>query len=433
MEKLTITLKGVQDKNRPDFVKITMIFYKHPYNRVPKVLGITGLYKHWDQKTQRFKPKTKDAAINNGLLSSAVSKYHQVANIWDEQGQKWTPKDLSHHFDQPRELALKENIIPTVENYYKQWIELKRKNKKNKNGHEVDSEPYAKACERYMGFFARFVSEKYGKAFSSLQFSDITEEFLTSYVYFIEAEGAKKGNGGSLREKLNGIYQVVQRAERKGIPGANLDAFVVTNDKFKGAGDRTPSTISLNLLRAMESMDRSLITEEENMHLDFFLFCFYCGGMAPTDAAHLTWSCINMDRRKITYERMKTPKSARPPFVPRAEMIAKKYQSLCFGDFVLPMFDERHNTEHKRRNRMSYWCGLVNETLRRIVDILGYDEKITWYSARGTYITMMVDKGYKPEIVAEHSGNSVQTIFKFYWKNQQESDIIAELCLEFAA
>lgn len=86
---------------------------------------------------------------------------------------------------------------------------------------------------------------------------------------------------------------------------------------------------------------------------------------------------------------------------------------------------------YPEENRVNHLCGEVNKTLRRIVNLLGYDEEITWYSARGTYITMMVDKKYPPGVVAEHSGNSVITIYKFYWKNQNESDIIAELCEEF--
>lgn len=98
---------------------------------------------------------------------------------------------------------------------------------------------------------------------------------------------------------------------------------------------------------------------------------------------------------------------------------------------MLPIFSARHDTHIRKKNRVNHLCGEVNKTLRRIVNLLGYDEEITWYSARGTYITMMVDKKYPPGVVAEHSGNSVITIYKFYWKNQNESDIIAELCEEF--
>ena len=86
----------------------------------------------------------------------------------------------------------------------------------------------------------------------------------------------------------------------------------------------------------------------------------------------------SMKKRKITYERIKTPKKARPPFVPRAEKIAGKYRSECFSDFALPIFSGKHDTHEKKKNRMNYMCSQVNESLRRIVKLLGYDEEITW-------------------------------------------------------
>ena len=98
----TIMLKGAPDKNRPDMVKITMIIYRPGFNRVPKVLPVTGPFKNWDQGQQRFKPRTENAAANNALLSSTVNKYTQIGNTWDEQGVAWTPKELSHYYDKPR-------------------------------------------------------------------------------------------------------------------------------------------------------------------------------------------------------------------------------------------------------------------------------------------------------------------------------------------
>lgn len=427
----TIRLKGQPDKNRPDFVKITMIIYKDPYPRVPKVLPITGLYKNWDQATQRFRPRTNNATALNAMLAEKIEEFDIIGRTWDKQGVKWTPKQLSHYYDKPREIRLRETVIPSVEEVYKAWIEEIRNTMKMKNGHLVSCEPYARSNERILDFLARFVKEKYTKAFSNIEFTDITEQFLKDYVFFIEAEGAKKKNRGGIRGKLHSLYQVVKRAEKKGVPGADIDVFKCTNEKFKEV-ETIPSTISMRLLRAMESMDRSLLSEDQSYHLDLFLFCFYCGGIAPIDAAYLTWPCIDMKKRKITYERIKTPKKARPPFVPRAEKIAEKYRKERYSDFVLPIFSPKHDTHDKKKNRMNYMCSQVNETLRRIVKLLGSDEEITWYSARGTYITMMCEKGYRPEIIAEHSGNSVQTIFKFYFKNLNESDIIAELCQEYA-
>ncbi len=428
---MNVLLKGKSDPNRPDLVKITMVFYKPGFNRVPKVLKVTGPLKNWDSKTQRFRPKTEGAAANNALLAMEVSKYQQLANDWDAQNVRWTPKDLSHYFDKPREMVLRETVILTVEQVYLNWITETRNTVKMKNGHQVSCEPYANANRRYMDFLARFVKEKYDRSFKTLEFSDITEQFMKDYVFFIESEAAKKGNRGGMREKLHSLYRVVDMAERRHIPGADVGVFVCTNQKFKGV-ETVPATISLKLMKAMESMDRSLLSDEENYHLDIFLFCYYCGGMGPMDAAYLTWRCIDVKRRMIIYERIKTTKKAKPPFVPRAEKIAEKYRNECHGDFVLPIFGARHDDHKKKKSRMTYMCNQVNITLRRIVSLLGSDEEITWYSARGTFITMMIDKGYRPEVVAEHSGNSVRVIYKFYYKNTRQDDIIGELCDEFS-
>lgn len=329
----TLTLKGKPDKNRPDFVKIKMVIYRPGFNRVSKVLSVTGLYKNWDQSQQRFKPKTENAAANNALLSSTLNKYYQIGNAWEDQKIRWTPQELSHYYDKPREVMLRETVVPTVEQVYRKWIDDIRETKKMKNGHEVPCDSYAKTNERVLDFLTRFVKTKYDRAFSNLHFTDITEQFLKDYVFFIESEGAKRGNRGGLRAKLHSLYQVVKKAEKKGIPGADVDVFICTNEKFREV-ETVPSTISFTLLKAMESMDRSLISEAESYYLDLFLFCFYCGGIAPIDAAYLTWPCIDMRKRKITYERIKTPKKARPPFVPRAEKIAAKYRDRCYADYV---------------------------------------------------------------------------------------------------
>lgn len=154
-------------------------------------------------------------------------------------------------------------------------------------------------------------------------------------MFIYRGRGWKKKNCGGIRGKLHSLYQVVKRVEKKGVPGADIDVFKCMNEKIKEV-ETIPSTISMRLLRARESMDRSLLSEDESYHLDLFLFCFYCGGIAPIDAAYLTRSCIDMKKRKITYERIKTPKKARPPFVPRAEKIAEKYRKIAIRTSCCP-------------------------------------------------------------------------------------------------
>lgn len=50
-------------------------------------------------------------------------------------------------------------------------------------------------------------------------------------------------------------------------------------------------------------------------------------------------------------------------------------------------------------------------------------DKITWYSARGTFITKMDEIGFSALTIAEFAGNSVQAIQKHYFKNTKRDEI----------
>jgi len=51
------------------------------------------------------------------------------------------------------------------------------------------------------------------------------------------------------------------------------------------------------------------------------------------------------------------------------------------------------------------------------------DEKITWSTARSSFISRMVDEGYHPLQIAEQVGNSPNTIYKHYYTNTQREKV----------
>lgn len=428
----SVKAKGVQDKDRPDFVKISLVIFKTGYTRVYKVLPITGLWKNWDKATQSFMPKTADANISNALLSETLGRYIQQINLWERQDKNWTPKELKAEFSKTKEQLLKE-VVPTVEQMFQIKIQELQTHTRVKNGHLLTSSVYAKTHEKVLEYLKQFTKEKYGRSFSNYHFPDLDETFLDDYATYIQLDGMKKGNKNGIRTKLNVLYKIVQKAQKRGIQGASLEPFEITDDRFNEE-EPNSKALDMSVIRALENLDPSLFTETELFYIDIFLFCFYTGGIAPIDAAYLTWNCIDVEKRKVTYERVKYPKIARPPFLPRAQKIAEKYRDRCCGDYVLPLFTRTDMTEMQRKSRMNYLSLQVSATLKRAMDVLGITvDNICWYSARGTYITMMLDRKYDPGIVAQHCGNSVLTIYKNYFKNLKERDIIEELCLEFAA
>ena len=66
-------------------------------------------------------------------------------------------------------------------------------------------------------------------------------------------------------------------------------------------------------------------------------------------------------------------------------------------------------------------------TLAKACRLLKIKEKLTWYSARASFITRMVDQGYSPYVVAEMAGNSPMVIYKHYYKNTQGDEILKQM------
>ena len=87
----------------------------------------------------------------------------------------------------------------------------------------------------------------------------------------------------------------------------------------------------------------------------------------------------------------------------------------------------KHTTSSKRQTRVKQISKLVSRTLTKACKMLGITENITWYSARGSFISKMVDSGKLAGVVAEMAGNSPMTIYKHYYKNTKRDEIKLEM------
>lgn len=114
-------------------------------------------------------------------------------------------------------------------------------------------------------------------------------------------------------------------------------------------------------------------------------------------------------------------------FHPKARAITEKYQDKCSANYVLPVIKDSHECDSKRRSRIGSIRGKVNKTLGKITKILKYEDKLTWYSARGTFISEMIASNIHPVDVAAMAGNSPNTIYKHYYKNVDQKQVDAKM------
>ena len=160
-------------------------------------------------------------------------------------------------------------------------------------------------------------------------------------------------------------------------------------------------------------MNRSELSSKEQLYLDLFLFSYYAGGMSAIDVCLLTRNQIKDDL--IIYDRTKYDKQARVIIIDKAAEIIERYRTEADMNYVFPTIKRCNPTQQKLYGRVKRINEKVNQTLQKICDHYGIKLRITWGTARSSYISKMIDEGFHPLQVAELAGNSPQTIYRHYY------------------
>ena len=419
----TINIKGKSNPKDRKMVKLEMIFFKSGYARVPKVLEVTGLLKDWDSKSQSFKVGSYEATTKNKILFDLRTQYLHIADKWEAEERNWSPVQLAHALDEVKTIR-SEVKVKSVQQMI-EFLEAKfREKKKVKNGQIVESTTNAKRYMYLLRVLQQFTKEKYNKAFSTYFFADINEQFLLDFSFWIKERGIQNGNKGGLTHKLRLLRAVCNYARKLEMYGVDMEAFACLGDDIRWP-ETTSKAVSDKVIEKIANVDRTLFTTKENLHLDLFLFSYYTGGMANVDVCNLTWDLIQEDC--IIYERIKFPKTAKPILLKKAREILNKYKGTGYGNYVFPIFTHKHTTTEKKTTRVKQLSSRLSQTLTKACKMLRIRENVTWYSARGSFISKMVDAGNNPYVVAEMAGNSPLTIYKHYYKNTKREEIKREM------
>ena len=419
----TINIKGKSNPKDRKMVKLEMIFFKSGYARVPKVLEVTGFLKDWDAKSQSFRVGSFEATTKNKILFDLRTQYLHIADKWEAEERNWSPVQLAHALDEVKTIK-SEVKVKSVQQMI-EFLEAKfREKKKVKNGQIVDSTTNAKRYKYLLRVLQQFTKEKYNKAFSTYFFADINEQFLLDFSFWIKEQGIRNGNKGGLTHKLRLLRAVCNYARKQEMYGVDMEAFACLGDDIRWP-ETTSKAVSGKVIEKIANVDRTLFTAKENLHLDLFLFSYYTGGMANVDVCNLTWDLIQKDC--IIYERIKFPKTAKPILLQKAREILNKYKGKGYENYVFPVFTHKHTTTTKKTCRVKQLSTRLSNTLTKACKMLRIKENVTWYSARGSFISKMVDAGNNPYVVAEMAGNSPLTIYKHYYKNTRREEIKREM------
>lgn len=419
----SINIRGKMSPKDKNLVKLEIIFFQTGYRRVTKVLNITGPFKEWDNSIQCFSSGSSDAIKKNKRLLDLKLKYQRIAEEWEEEGRKWSPAELALSMEKKKEIKEEDRSL-SVSQMIDYLIKKFSEKEKEKNGKIVKSLASVKDYKIIKKALEEFTQKKYNKPLSVFYFSDITKQFLLDFVLYTQKKGIANGNKAGLNQKLRKLRAIVNYAKGLKMYGADPEVFGCVEDKMKWHKFE-PKTVSKRVIQLIENVDRSLFSPKEQFCLDLFLFSYYTGGMANVDVCHLTHDMIQGNQ--VIYERMKFPKIGKPLLIEKSKRIIEKYKGQSIDNYVFPVFTKKHTTEAKMRNRVVQISDRVSKTLTKVCEILDIKENITWYSARGTFISRMVDAGCSPAVAAEQAGNSVAVIFKHYYKFTEGETLLTKM------
>lgn len=156
---------------------------------------------------------------------------------------------------------------------------------------------------------------------------------------------------------------------------------------------RGPMPIILpEVIEKIAGIDRGLFDEKEDLHLDLFLMSYYTGGMSLTTLLFLEWYDID-DKEVLDCTRFLYPVCDEMQLDHRHMDILNKYKSIGDDEFIFPMSDDINKWIKGWGYLIGGLAAGINKTIQKAVGILGLDIKVTFRSARYSYLLLCAQKG----------------------------------------
>ena len=423
MHSITIVADPLK-KATGQTAKLKLVVYKTGYNRAIRSLRYSVELNEWDKNKERSKKSGTIAVALNSFLDGTTKKLSDQILLWETSGIDWDPKQLVSTLDSKPDKPQQTKAV-TVVAFIDRQIDFFKTKERIKNGEKTTGSSNWENYQWLKNSLLEFTQSKYKKDFCTYAFKDITESFLRSYSIYIQEKGLKNNNKGGLKHKLTCLKAISKVALKEKVSGIDLSIFEVVKDQMR-ASKTTPRVLTDTDFVKIRDFDRSKLSKKECFHLDLFLFSYYSGGMANVDVCYLNKSCFKDGY--IEYVRRKCDKVANPIFLPKIQEIIDRYKDKTYGNYVLPIFNEKQQSEAQKHGKVERTTSGVNKTLAKISLELGMKEKVTWYYSRGTYITKAIDLGLNAYQVADQAGNSPKIIEKHYYKPDR-SEILNKMKL----
>ena len=234
---------------------------------------------------------------------------------------------------------------------------------------------------------------------------NITVDWLKEYEKWMTKNGRSSTTTGMYLRSLRTIVNIA-------IEDGSLDKDEYPFGKRKyliPSGRNTKKALKLTGIKKIVEYQPANVYEERSK--DFWLFIYLCNGINVTDIARLKNK--NVNGNKITFVRAKTLNTSKQdqsvisvPINNEIKRIIDRWgnKSNNPDDFVFNFISKEDNPE-KQFNKIKYATKKINKFMKKLGESLGIEIKLTSYSARHSFATVLKRSGAPVEFISESLGH----------------------------
>ena len=237
-----------------------------------------------------------------------------------------------------------------------------------------------------------------------LPFKKVTVQYLENFEYWMIKQGRSPTTVGIYCRNIRSIFN---DAIAEGI--IKPEHYPFGRRKYQiPAGKNVKKALTKNEIKLL--IEYQPKNDIEEYSLDLWLFSYFANGMNFTDMARLTPDHIVDDF--IVFIRSKTKRSnkSKPVLIKvfineGMQKILSKWNNTDANGYIFPILDKGLSPE-KQVDKIELAIRSVNRHIRKISKKVGIQKKITTYTARHSFSTILKRSGASIEFISESLGHS---------------------------
>ncbi len=240
----------------------------------------------------------------------------------------------------------------------------------------------------------------------ALQFGKVTPEFLKEYDRWMLAKGNSPTTISMYLRTLRTLYNTA------------IEDGVCKRESYPFSRRRYQVPATRNVKKALALPDIAKLfnyqpeTDSEAKYRDLWLFSYLASGITTKDICRLRYRDVDGDR--VTFVRAKTASTSRGNLKPIQVILPKEAQTVIQRWGVKPTrpdafvfgFLSDDITPDRERRTVNQVSKMINTYIGKIAERVGIQQKVTTYTARHSYATVLKRSGVSIAFISESLGHT---------------------------